>query len=88
MLKLRLLLQGNLLSLFLWNLSISHPVILKGPNVLRAIVEREDSMSVLEIFFPFSFVLAAVRIVESAFAVSLAKFPVSDIPVPEQLAVS
>ena len=42
----------------------------------------------LEVFFPFSFVLAAVRVVESTLAVSLANFPVSDVPVPQQLAVS
>jgi hypothetical protein len=39
-------------------------------------------MALLEILFPVAFVLAAIAVVESTFAVSQTFLPVANIPVP------
>lgn len=69
------------------DVSFEHSVVLEGPNVLRAIFESEDAATMLEVFFPFSFILAAVGVIESTLAMSLAKHPVADVPVSQQLAL-
>jgi len=65
------LLLGNDLSILDWHLSIGHAIILEWTIILGTIFKCEDSGAMLEVLFPFSFVLAAVRIVEGTFAMSL-----------------
>jgi len=84
----RMRLGRDVLSLLDWDVSLEHSVVLEGPNVLSTIFESEDAATMLEVFFPFSFVFTAVRVIESTLAMSLAEHPVADIPVSKQLALS
>jgi len=80
------LLRG-VLSLLDWDISFEHSVVLEWTNVLSTIFESEDTATMFEVFFPFSFVFTAVRVIESTLTMSLTEHPVADVPVSKQLAL-
>lgn len=66
---------------------MNHSIIIEIAIISRTIFKGEHTLAVLEVLFPLSFILASIRVVERALAMSLAELPVADVSVSKELAV-
>lgn len=66
----------------LLNNSVHHAIFFKRTAILCTVFEGENTVSMLEVLRPISFILASVGVIERAFSMSETLLPVADISVP------